>query len=151
MTEARFKDKKITLVPIKKTRPKLSSFFRGAWEIIRNKRDTEKHFTNAALSLSISLFLNIVSLFLALFALYGFIVAVRGIIASTTISFGDIARSLFQILLAIMAALFALILRGMANEAERERDSNYLVALFSGLTGFVALIVALVALSKGAG
>ena len=46
--------------------------------------------------------------------------------------------------------LFA-ILWGASNSIIRERDKNYVVAVFSGIVSFAALVVALVALFKGVG
>ena len=47
-----------------------------------------------------------------------------------------------------MSILFGTILIGSANEIEREKDRNYIADVFSGIIGFVALIVALIALYK---
>lgn len=148
MAKSKTTGKKYTLVPLTKPRPKIIRFFQGAWEIIRNKRDTKKHFTNATLALTISLFLNLVAILLVLAALRGIVLGIQSIVM---LSATAIVNGIIRIAFAVLSALFALILRGMANEAERERESNYLVSLFSGLTGFVALIVAVIALSKGVG
>ena len=45
-------------------------------------------------------------------------------------------------------ALFSVILWRAAKEVENEKDRFYLVALFSGIVSFIALIVAVVALYK---
>ncbi len=151
MGKKRTSNKKKLTVDAKKTGSKKSKFFQAAWDIITNKKDTEKKFTNAALSLMISLFLNLITFFLALSAICGVIVGIRAVVSARTLSFSIVMRGILFVLVIIMLLLFALVLRGMANEVEREKDSNYLVSLFSGLSGFMALIVALIALSKGVG
>ena len=55
------------------------------------------------------------------------------------------------IILAVLFPMLSLIMRGIANEIGREKDKNYIIAAFSGIVSFVALIVALIALFKGVG
>ena len=49
----------------------------------------------------------------------------------------------------VLLLLFSILLWQSAKEIEEEKDRNYVVSVFSGLVGFVALIVALIALAKG--
>ncbi len=57
----------------------------------------------------------------------------------------------YYIMGTILLPLIALITRGVANEIGREKDKNYIIAAFSGIVSFAALIVALIALFKGVG
>lgn len=45
--------------------------------------------------------------------------------------------------------IFSVMMIGASREVENEKDKNYVVAIFSGIVSFAALIVALVALLKG--
>ena len=128
---------------------KISKFLKAAWNIICKKGNTGKEFTNAALSLIVSLFLNVIAFVLALVAVYGLVDGAIGIIGSMTISVVGVVHGLLQCVIAIVMGLFALILRGVANEVDRETDVNHLLALFSGVTSFAALIVALISLIRG--
>ena len=53
------------------------------------------------------------------------------------------------ILLAVIG--YCIIMWRAAKEIEQEKDKNFIVAVFSGIVSFAALIVALVALFKGVG
>ena len=48
-----------------------------------------------------------------------------------------------------VAVVYSLVLWRAAKEVNTEKDRNYIIALFSGVVSFAALIVALVALVKG--
>lgn len=124
-------------------------FLKAAWSILLNKSDTENHFTGIMLSLLISLFLNVTAFIIGAVALYGICHGIYGFACSVTTSFTGAIHGAIELLLAVTMALFALILRGVANEAERETDLNHLLALFSGITGFVAMIIAVVSVVRG--
>ena len=49
-------------------------------------------------------------------------------------------------LLAVVAFLFSLLLYRSAKEIEKEKDRQFVIAVFSGVTSFAAVVVALVAL-----
>ena len=62
--------------------------------------------------------------------------------------FGNIA-SLFIIgTLAIFCLAVAFILKVMSHDIKREKDRHYVLALFSGMVSFVAMIISLIALFK---
>ena len=124
-------------------------FMKAAWSILLNKSDTENHFTGIMLSLLISLFLNVTAFIIGAVALYGICHGIYDVVYSVTTSFTGVIHGAIELLLAVTMALFALILRGVANEAERETDLNHLLALFSGITGFVAMIIAVVSVVRG--
>ena len=46
----------------------------------------------------------------------------------------------------VLTFLISLLFKGAANDIKREEDRNYIVALFSGVVSFVALIISIVAL-----
>ncbi|MBO5041209.1 MAG: hypothetical protein J6D09_08970 [Clostridia bacterium] len=48
-----------------------------------------------------------------------------------------------------LIASFSHLLWKAAKEIEKEKDKNYVMSVFSGVVGFVALVVALIALFKG--
>lgn len=57
----------------------------------------------------------------------------------------------FSVALFVILALYSFLLWKSAKEIETEKDRNYIIAVFSGIVSFAALIVALVALFKGVG
>lgn len=137
----------------KKVKNKAKTSFRElVWNIICNKKDTKGEYTKATLSGIMATTLNYLAVILCIFAVLVMVSAVRqafmiewgnGLWFSNVLALGLLA------VLCIAALLFALILRGCANEMDREKDKNYIVAVFSALTSFAALVVALVALLKG--
>ena len=132
-----------------------NSFWRNIWAVIANKKDTDGQYTKATLVGLMSGALNTMAIILCLLAIAG----VCGTIYQAYIAdwsainliFSNVVAFVILLLFCVVALIFALVLRGFANEIERETDKNYIVSVFSGLTGFVALIVALIALFKGVG
>lgn len=51
----------------------------------------------------------------------------------------------------VVSLLVSIMMIGAAKEVKQSRDKNFVVSVFSSLTGLVALIVALIALFKGVG
>ena len=45
--------------------------------------------------------------------------------------------------------MFSVMLIGASREIQKEKDKNYIIAIFSGVVSFAALVVALIALMKG--
>jgi NADH:ubiquinone oxidoreductase subunit 6 (subunit J) len=52
-------------------------------------------------------------------------------------------------LICVLLFLISVMFRGAANDIKREKDRNYIVALFSGIVSFVALIISIIALYRG--
>lgn len=132
-----------------------NSFWRNIWAVIANKKDTDGQYTKATLVGLMSGALNTMAIILCLLAIVG----VCGTIYQACIAdwsainliFSNVVAFVILLLFCVVALIFALVLRGFTNEIERETDKNYIVSVFSGLTSFVALIVALIALFKGVG
>ena len=139
----------------KKKQKNKRSFWKNVWAVIANEKDTDGEYTKATLVSLMAGSLNALAIILFLLAIVG----VCAIFHQTCIADWSTINLIFSngvafvilILFCLVALIFALVLRGFANEIERETDKNYIVSVFSGLTGFVALIVALIALFKGVG
>lgn len=56
---------------------------------------------------------------------------------------------IFLVSLLLIVVLFSMVMFGAAKEIEQEKDKHYIVDVFSGVIGVLALIVALVTLLKG--
>ena len=48
----------------------------------------------------------------------------------------------------VLVMLFGIVLIGMSKDIERETDKSFIVAVFSGLTSFASLVIAVIALVK---
>ena len=62
--------------------------------------------------------------------------------------FSSVITILLYVGLMSVAVVYSIVLWRAAKEVNTERDRNYIIALFSGVVSFAALIVALVALVK---
>ena len=131
------KDKKLS---------KKVGFWKKTWLVITNKTDDGTVSLSMALSSLMSLFFNFIALILFLlgviFAVVSFVILFQQF-NFVTLTFGVIS--------VLLLPLLSLIMRGIANEIGREKNKDYIMAAFSGIVSFVALIVALVALFKGVG
>lgn len=119
------------------------------WSIIRNKESSDGTIVSGLMSGAISLAFDVVA-----FLLIGacFAVIINGIIHfdwSGGLSLSVVDTILVNLVLLMGLPVFALIFRAAANEIEKEKDRNFVVAAFSGLVSFAALVVACVALIKG--
>ena len=121
-------------------------FWRKVWCVITNKNDDSTVSLTDSLAGLMSLFFNAVAWILFITGLLCFAMIFVVIFQATNIQY------LFSyIILTVLLPMLSLIMRGIANEIGREKDKNYIIAAFSGIVSFVALIVALIALFKEVG
>lgn len=122
--------------------------------IVFNKKLSNGTMTSGLLGGLIALAFNGLAI-LGLIILVCGIVAVVNIVKSCVWKQEFVANNLVTISLmvafAVIVGMFSLIFRAAANEMAKEKDRDYVVAVFSGIVSFAALIVALVALLKGVG
>ena len=123
----------------------------------KEKQQSEKKsFVSNSFAFWISLVFRFVPLFgiaasaFGLFALFKYATSV----AAWNTGYNIIANVLVLclvglILLAVIG--YCIIMWRAAKEIEQEKDKNFIVAVFSGIVSFAALIVALVAIFKGVG
>ena len=93
---------------------------------------------------------NIMALLLIVFAILFLVCSIQVIFNHDYAVLNDyitaIYISFFTAFIFLLALLIALLFRASANEIKAENDRNYIIALFSGIVSFVALIVALIAM-----
>ena len=134
---------------------KLAEAIVKAQEEIQEKNNGAKSFTSSA-------FATITSLAFRGVAILGWIVAFAMIVATWNIfitlewlTLIEVIKNIMIIVvglaLFLMIFLYSLLLWKAAKEIEKEKDRNYIIAVFSGIVSLAALIVALVALFKGVG
>lgn len=127
---------------------KRKSFFGRVWDLISDKTDTKGAFTSKALSLLVSMTFYTVSLLGTIF-----IGALLYLLYSGTAekAIGEI-NIFFKVIISLFSfagLLYMFIIWKASKEIDREKDRNYIVALFSGVTSFAALIVAIASLFVG--
>lgn len=138
-------------VKIKESQSKIN-FWKAIWFIISNKRQTDGSLTSGLFGGIISLFFNIMAIMGAIISSCCFVGIIISII-SFDWSLTNVIANIFAILIGVLITLtilcFSLLFRAAANEMEVEKDRNYIIAVFSAVVSFAALVVALIALLKG--
>lgn len=131
----------------------LWKFLKKVWLVIADKADTHGNMTSGAFAFLVSIVFRAV-------ALVGFLVFVLGIYAVVLYVLDlswqngpEVIRNIYALVMVAMIlfilVMYSIIMWGASNEMRKERDKNYIVAVFSGVVSFAALIVALVALVEG--
>lgn len=139
-----------------KSKEKLTvwDFFKLIYYIVFNKKQSNGTMTSGLFCVLIALVFNGLAILGMIIFVCG-IVAIANIIKSCVWQPELIANNIAMISLmvgfVVIVGVFSLIFRASANEMSREKDRDYVVAVFSGIVSFAALIVALVALLKGVG
>ena len=129
------------------------SFFKELWMILRNKRTPDGRMTT-------SFFSTVISCIFRGIAFIGFLLTGAFIYTlfhgNILLAWGtvlEIITNIFSIIIIIgiifIVALYSVIMRGVANEIKAEKDKHYIISVFSSITGFAALVIALIALLKG--
>ena len=130
------------------------NFFKKVWWIIRNKKDVNYDMLSGLFTIPITALLNFIAFIGGLIFLLGIPMLIH-IVKLMSWEPGMIIQQIigvfFIVVVLIDIALLSLILRSAANEFSREKDRDFIIAVFSGVTGLVALIVALVALFRDNG
>ena len=127
-------------------------FWKKVWWIMRGKGSTDGRYSSGLFASLLEMVFN----GLALLSIVLCMVIILCVIY-TAIHSEWMEVSIFANIIAIivggaysaLCAVFALLFRGAANDMKLEKDRNYIIALFSAVVSFAALIVALVALVKG--
>ena len=118
--------------------------------------ESKKSFVSNSFLFWIALFFKVASILGIVGCMIG--VAVLGLYAidiAVWNTLNDIIANVFTLvmflLLFIAFAAYCIVMWRAGKEIEQEKDKNFIVAVFSGIVSFAALIVALVALFKGVG
>ena len=127
-------------------------FWKLVWSIIRNKESSDGTIVSGLMATAIWIAFDGLAIFLVLAF---FAIIFYGVYRATQFDWlNDFSLSVLGTIIEIIGslvcmALFALVFRAAANEIEKEKDRNFVVAVFSGWVSFAALVVACVALIKG--
>lgn len=137
----------------KQTQKRSAKEFRQlVWGIICNKKSSDGTIVSGLMATAIWIAFNGLAIFLVLAF---FAIIIYGVYRATQFDWlNDFSLSVLGTIIEIIGsllcmALFALVFRAAANEIEKEKDRNFVVAVFSGWVSFAALVVACVALIKG--
>lgn len=123
---------------------------------IADKQRTRNSFVSDSFVFLISLFFRVVSILGITVCILGFITIVKNAINTVTMASAyDVVVNMFASVIVgfalIMFGAYCIIMWKAAKEIEQEKDKNFIVAVFSGIVSFVALVVALLALFKVVG
>ena len=129
-------------------------FFKLIYYIIFNKKQSNGTMTSGLLSGLIALAFNglaILGLIIFVCGIFAIVNIIKSCVWKPELIANNVAVISLMIAFVVIVGMFSLIFRAAANEMAKEKDRNYVVAVFSGIVSFAALVVALVALLKGVG
>lgn len=127
-------------------------FCKVVWGIIRNKRDTEGVILSDGMATILSVFFILLGYGLLLLSVVIFALVFGFALTQSWSSFSGIARNILGLIIILILSfssfVFGVAMIGAGHEIDQEEDRNYIADVFSGITGFVALIIAIIALYK---
>ncbi len=129
-------------------------FFKLIYYIVFNKKQSNGTMTSGLLSGLIALAFNglaILGLIIFVCGIFAIANIIKSCVWQSELIANNVAVISLTIAFVVIVGMFSLIFRAAANEMAKEKDRNYVVAVFSGIVSFAALVVALVALLKGVG
>lgn len=131
----------------------LWQFLKRVWAILCNKADTHGNMTVGAFTFPIYVLFKLIAILGFIFCLGILVYLIAFAVGMNWSTFTGIITNIYVIAIAFMCVfilfVYAVMVWGAANEIHEEEDKNYIVAIFSGVVSFVALIVSLVALFQG--
>lgn len=132
----------------------VKEFWKTVGMIITNKKASNGQLAAGLLGVLMSLLFNGFAVMTVLFLIaeiYTMTTTVSAFVWTLQTAMDNVFTMVFWLLLFVFTAVLAIYFRGVANEIAAEKDRNYIVAVFAGLTSFAALIVAFISLFKGCG
>ena len=121
------------------------------WYTIINKKQVHKDVFAQAISKLISFVFNVSAILLTIAGLFCIGLSSNSMTEVINGQLSEIWDIALFVLTGTATFLTALFMRGMANDIAREKNKNYIIAIFSSVISFAALIVALIALFKEVG
>lgn len=135
-----------------KSKVGIIDFFRVVYYIIFNRRKTNGTMTSTLMGGMLSFAFNglaLFGLFILICSIVYFVLMLTDYVWTADTILNNIVSIILSLSIVVIVAMSSLFFRGCANEMNIEKDRNYIVAVFSGIVSFAALIVALIALFKG--
>ena len=129
-----------------------TGFWKAAWGTIKGERQGDGNYTARFMAEILSAGLNLLALMGAITCVVGIVVIIQTAVKmnwNEAEIYTNIAAILCVLVCLIIVVLYSLIFRGAANDIRFEKDRNYIVAVFSGIVSFVALIISIIALYRG--
>lgn len=134
------------------TEPEKLNIFQVIYRVLRNRTGDDSRFLSGSMAALLAFFFRLLGFVLFLISVASVILLIHTVVSSSWNSvplfLANIYPCIFYAFIFVMSILFGTVMIGSANEIERENDRNYIADVFSGITGFVALIIAIIALYK---
>ena len=133
---------------------KLAEAIVKAQDEVEKHRIEKKSYVSSSFTFWISLFFRVVPIIGITICIIGLITIIQyEVCVAVWNTAANILANIYAIgidgLSLIALGAYCIIMWKAAKELEQEKDRNFIVAVFSGIVSFAALIVALVALLKG--
>ena len=140
------KQKEIQELQNEKESDKLSvrETFKIIGAIITNKAKSNGTLTSVFIGGIMSLFFNffaICGICLLILDIYAIIVTVKNFSWTFNTAIANIFSIIIFFIAGIVISIISFIFRAIANEIKKEKDRNYIIAVFSAIVAFVALVL----------
>ncbi len=131
----------------------ICNFFDAVKSIIKNDKNTDDQLTTGFFAILVSAFFKLLFFASLIFDVIIIIVSVLFFIETSWMGFKQVVVNVGTIIIIAITIflifLFGVIFKGISNEIENNKDKNYVISVFSAVTGFIALVIAAVALIRG--
>lgn len=120
--------------------------------IITNKAKSNGTMTSSFLGGLMSIFFNFLSLCGIIFLVLdiaALIITAKDLVFSFETLVNNVFVISFFVIIGVFLLVIAFIFRAIANEIEKENERNYIIAVFSAVVAFVALVVSIMDVIKG--
>lgn len=125
------------------TKKEKKSLFKSIWSILRNKVDTDDEMTIGTFSFLLEMFFRFVAGFGSILIILLTGTHIVKLSVSDYACWEKVIYSIVTVVLGFMALLFCVLIWGTSNEISREKDKNYLMTIFSSVTGLIAVIISI--------
>lgn len=131
------------------------NLFKAIVQILKGDQDKNGRLLSNSFVLLLTLFFKTMAVAGFLFSLVTIGIYVYYLTEASWSAFSSIVSNIFLLIPVFSVSycifLYSVLMWGAGNDIKKEKDKNYIISVFSGITGLAALIVSFIALMKGVG
>lgn len=122
------------------------------WAVITNKAESNGTLTSSFIGSVLSSTFNLIALFAVVVFVLGIfatVITIKGFDWTINSMPSNIIMIALCVVFELIVAIISFVFRCIANEIAKEKDRNYIIAVFSAVVAFAAMIVAIADYAKG--
>lgn len=123
-----------------------AGLLRTIWDVLRGTKDTNGQYTVGTFSFLLFFLFKIIGgigIAVSFPAMIADICAIIVLLVGGTINVQQLVYYVVTLFVLTLAFLYSVMIWGAAKEIEKEKDKNYVLAVFSGVVSFAALVLTL--------